>query len=386
MVIHRWSGLATMAFLAIAAITGCILCFAKPLDRALNRDLFTVETVQAADLPPVEVVSAFQKSWPDLQVTSFPLRVAPGETIPVGVSAAAGAEPPGYNQVFLDPADGQVIGTRATGPGWERRQIVEGIAEFHFTLLAGDPGRWLMGVVALVWFISNFVGFYLTFPKRKPFFRQWKRIWKFRLSSPFPRQMLDLHRASGLWLFIGIAALASTSVGLNFFGEFYEPAVTRMAPLKYRLFDQPEPFPQGTRPSLDYADAVRLAREQAASEGLAWKPATALYNSGYNIYGVTFTNDGLLNYRALGPIYLYFDAASGEFAHRVDPYVDSAGLVMIRVLYPLHSGQVAGWPTIALVFLLGLVTLVHAVTGFYIWWKKRKVRRAPRLHATSAAP
>ena len=38
--IHRWCGLTAMAFLAIAAVTGCILCVDRPLDRALNRDLF----------------------------------------------------------------------------------------------------------------------------------------------------------------------------------------------------------------------------------------------------------------------------------------------------------------------------------------------------------
>jgi uncharacterized iron-regulated membrane protein len=378
MVVHRWSGLVTMVFLAIAAITGCVLCFAKPLDEALNRDLFRAGTVRQATAAPPAVVSDFQRLRPELQVVSFPLHVAPGETIPVNVSAPPGMAPPEHDQLFLDPSTGKVVGARSTDPGWDRRHIVAGMAEFHYNLLAGDAGRWLMGCAALIWFLSNFIGFYLTLPQRKPLLGRWKRIWQFRFSSPFPRQMLDLHRASGLWLFIGIAALAFTSVCLNFYGEFYEPAVTRMAPLKYRLFDQPEPFPEGTRPKLEYVDAVRLAREQAASEGLAWRPATALYNAGYNIYGVTFTDDGTLNYRALGPIYLYFDAASGKFVHRVDPYVDSAGLVMIRILYPVHSGQVAGWPTVALVFLLGLATLIHAVTGFYIWWKKRKVRRPAR--------
>ena len=46
--IHRYSGLATFAFLAIASITGCILIFRGPIDHALNRDLFDTTTAAVA--------------------------------------------------------------------------------------------------------------------------------------------------------------------------------------------------------------------------------------------------------------------------------------------------------------------------------------------------
>jgi uncharacterized iron-regulated membrane protein len=379
--IHRWLGLSAMAFLAVAAITGCVLCFAEPLDRGLNRDLFHRATA-GASVDPVTAVARLQAQRPELRIRSFPVHVEPGRTIILQVKPGSD----GFDQIFLDPGNGRIVGGRERGPGWDRRHLVAGISELHEHLLAGKWGRWLLGVAALAWLIGNFVGLYLTWPLKRPYLKSWKRTWRFSLKSALPRLMLDLHRSTGLWLLIGLTILAFTSVAFNFYGEVYEPAVSRIAPLKYRLFDGDAPHPkEDVAPTLAFADALRLGEAQAAREKLAWRPATLIYQPDWNLYGVTFTDDGRLNYRALGPIYLYFDARDGRFVHRVDPYADSAGLVMMRMLYPLHSGKVAGWPTVLFVFLLGLATVEQCVTGFYVWWKKRRARRLGRKPTPVAA-
>lgn len=378
--IHRYIGLSIMLFLLIAAVTGCILCFAPQLDRALNRDLFVADSAsRTAD--PLAMVERLRAARPDLQVVGFPLHVAPHATIPVEVKAVPGGTAPGFDQIFLDPADGHIVGVREKRAGWDRRHIVEGIAQFHFNLLAGDWGRWLMGVMALAWLVGNLVGVYLTWPRKAPYLQSWRRMWRFSLKSVLGRLMLDIHRSTGLWLLIGVTALAYTSVCLNFYSEVYEPTVVRISPLKRSLFERPAPFPDGTRPTLTFRNAAALGERQNARDGSTWKSATLLYRPDWNLYGVTFTHDGTLNYRALGPIYYYFDAHSGALTHVVNPYDDSAGLVLIRMLYPLHSGQIGGWPTIAIIFMLGLATIEMIVTGFYVWWKKR----ASRLAADRAA-
>ena len=121
---------------------------------------------------------------------------------------------------------------------------------------------------------------------------------------------------------------------------------------------------------------------------MEWQPATALYYPNWNLYGVTFSDNGILNYKYLGPIYYYFDAASGAFIHEVNPYTDSAGLVMIRMVYPVHSGEVGGPLTVFLVFLLGVATAGHCITGVWLWLKKRGPRIAAkkiRLQTTADA-
>lgn len=375
-VIHRYLGLASLAFLGIAALTGCLLCFERPLDETLNADLVKRAAPAARPIDPIAAADRFVRLNPDLQLLSVPVTVAADRNIPITVGPVPGTQAPAQDQIFLDRESGDPVGSRSTSPGWNRRQFVAGLLDLHFTLLAGDWGRWLMGGVALAWLLSNFVGFYLTVPRKGPFFKNWRRMWRFSFRSVFGRLMLDLHRASGLWLLIGITLLALTSVAFNFYDEAYEPIVTKIAPLKRPLFDQPAPFPGGGSPTLTYTDALALAHAQARKDGLDWTPATALYRPDWNFYGVTFTDDGTANYHRLGPIYYYFDARTGSFAHETNPYTDNAGLVMIRILYPVHSGKVAGNITILIVFLLGLATLEMCVTGFYVWWKKRASRVA----------
>jgi len=51
------------------------------------------------------------------------------------------------------------------------------------------------------------------------------------------------------------------------------------------------------------------------------------------------------------------------------------------MLYPVHSGRIAGPFGVAFIFVLGLVTVGQCGTGVYVWWKKRRSRitnRRPR--------
>ncbi len=43
--LHRYIGLVSCLFLGFAAITGCALCFVRPLDAAINADLFKTPAV-----------------------------------------------------------------------------------------------------------------------------------------------------------------------------------------------------------------------------------------------------------------------------------------------------------------------------------------------------
>lgn len=376
--LHRYSGLTTMLFLAVAALTGCILVFRGPLDRGLNPDLFYSDAAATTPADVVSAVAAFQRAHPETQVVSFPLVPGGGRTVPLSIAARPGAPEPADEEIFVDPTDGGVVGARGSETGLSRRNFVAKVAELHFDLLAGTWGRWFLGVVALVWLLSSLGGLYLTLPERGPFWKNWWRTWQFRRSSKLPRLLLDLHRASGLWLLPFLLLLAATSVALNFFGEFYAPAVTAMSPLEHDLFDEEAPFPDGAEPRLGFADALAAAQDHAKRTGLEWQPATMLYLPEWNFYGTKFSPDGILDYRNLGPVDHYFDGNTGEWRHQVDPYSDTAGLKLIRVVYPLHSGEIFGVVTVALVFVLGIVTFGQAGTGLYVWWKKRASRVAAR--------
>ena len=381
---HRYLGLATLVFLTLAALTGCLLCFRAPLDAALNADLFTRPRGLAA-IDPVAAARALETARAELCVRSFPLAVAAGGNLPVMVDPRVATRPLGYDEVFLDGADGHMVGAREVRPGWDRRHLMQGVYVLHYTLLAGTWGRWIMGVVALGWLVGAGVGLYLTFPTRGPFLAKWLRVWTFNPRGRLGRLLLNLHRASGLWLLIGVAALAFTSVALNFFDELVTPAVTAISPPKPSPYDVKAPPSAGPR-RIGFAEALDAGARRARARGLAWRPAALAYQPDRNLYAVTFTRDGVIGYHGLGPVSYLFDGADGRFVYEDNPYQDSDGRKLIRALYPLHTGQVAGAPGVAIIFIVGLATIEMCVTGAYVWWMKRGPRIAARRAARKAAP
>jgi uncharacterized iron-regulated membrane protein len=373
---HRYVGLCSLTFLGLAAITGVILCFRGPIDRGLNPDLFRL-AVPSARVDPLFVDGILARTHPELRVVGFPLRPRKGEALAVQVAAARPPAKLGYDQVFLDP-QGRIQGVRRTRAGWDRRHLMQGIYLLHYTLLAGDLGRWFMGAVAIAWLISNFVGLYLTFPKRAPFLRQWLRSWRFKPTRSLPRLLLDLHRLGGLWALIGLCLLAYTSVGMNFFDEAFTPVVERLWPPRPSPFDRPVVAAAG--PRIGFDRAVVIAGGEARRR-LGLVPANVAYDAERGFYGVMLTRSGAVSYRGLGPVYLDVDAGDGHIVFEDNPYTDSLARQLSRSLFPLHSGQVAGGLGVAVVLLLGLTTLGECITGAYVWWKRRPGRvaaRAPR--------
>ncbi len=79
---------------------------------------------------------------------------------------------PHYNQVFIDPVTGAEQGRREWGAVWPitSETFVSFLYVLHYTLHIPEMwgvdrwGIWLLGVVAILWTLDCFVGFYLTLP------------------------------------------------------------------------------------------------------------------------------------------------------------------------------------------------------------------------------
>lgn len=380
MAVHRYAGLAMTLFLGVAALTGCVLSFEQPLDTRLNPDLFAPRRAGLAD--PQRAVATLERAYPELVATYYPVRAQRGRNIAVRV-APRGTATLGYDEVFLDGGDGHLVGRRRSGAGWDRAHLVRGIYELHCDLLAGTPGRWLMGAAAVLWFLSNLVGLYLTWPMRPPIWKNWKRMWGFRRSSPLPGLLLGIHRASGLWLLAPLTVLAFTSAAMSFYGEALMPLVQRLSPPRASPFDRPADGQPSAKPDMT---AIRLrAMALAAAHGLRWQPAVYQFEPDRGLAGIRFSATGYETYRGLGPITYWFKGASGRFVYEDDPYGDSAGLGVSRALYPLHTGQMIGSPGIMLDLVLGLATIEQAGTGIYLWLKRRRMRRPARPAAAPGA-
>jgi len=69
---------------------------------------------------------------------------------------------------------------------------------------------------------------------------------------------------------------------------------------------------------------------------------------------------------------LIFDENSGELLHRHDPEDKNFGEKTVVANYDIHVGAILGLPTKIVAFIVSLIIASMPVTGFLIWYGRRK--------------
>ena len=380
--LHRWAGLAMTVFLILVGLTGSMLAFKTDLERLIcpriyatprpsvpALDIATLAERAGARVPHGEVVTV-EVEEPDQALVVFRPRDDPTTGKPYEL---------GFVQMFVDPWSGEELGRRNGNISEGLISLMPFIWRFHFTLELGGWGGWILGVVALVWTIDCFIGFYLTLPiSTGDFWRRWKPAWLVKWRAGPYRLNFDLHRAGGLWVWAMLLIFAWSSVMLNL-PSVYAP-VTR-ALFDYQLpmgHDQTErPLP----PRIDFRAAVsigeRLMAEQATENGFSVARPIMFYHMGGS-YGYVVRSSRDIRDK-LGLTMINFDADTGELISFETPTGEHSGNTVTTWLRALHMADVFGLPYRIFVCVLGLIITMLSVTGVYIWWKKRKAR----IHANS---
>ncbi|MGA7411825.1 MAG: PepSY-associated TM helix domain-containing protein, partial [Bryobacteraceae bacterium] len=383
--LHRWTGLTLTAFLIVVGLTGTLLAFRTDLERLINPQLFAeakpgqtpldlatlAERTEA--LAPQVRVGYFVVEWDQAALSCVP-RTNPATGKPYDLN---------FNHIFLNPYTGAELGRRREGDLSQGRvNLLPFIYDLHASLAMGSTGGWILGIVALIWTLDSFVGFYLTLPCNPgTFWQRWKYAWQVKWRASSFRVNFDLHRAGGLWFWLVIFVFAWSSVMLAL-RPVYDH-VTR-ALFDYRTDDEvikavllPQPLDS---PKLDWRAAQqageRLMAEQAALHhfsitrpyGLAYIPEFGVYT-----YAVRSSRD----VRGHGwDTSIWVDGNTGALRDVSLPSGQRSGNTVSTWLWGLHYGDIRDFlPYRILVSLFGLILVMLSVTGIYIWWKKRKVRK-----------
>jgi uncharacterized iron-regulated membrane protein len=419
--VHRWAGLTIAAFLFVSGITGAVISWDHELDDVLNSHLMHVSSRGPA-IPSFELARRLEQSRPNLRVTSVRVRAEPGESLRIGVTPrvdpATGKlfELP-YNQVFVDPVTGEVLGQRKWGAVWPitRETFVSFLYRLHYTLHIPEMwgidrwGIWLMGIIAIIWTLDCFVGFYLTLPVRKTartqrmasvarelskgFWKRWRPAWNIKTRGSAYRVNFDIHRAFGLWFWVLLFILAFTSFSLNLAREVFHPLMTKISSVTPSVFETRTPTSRHDpiEPKLAFGDVLSLAEAESQRRGWTDTATSVFYTTTYGIYGVQFFPPGENHGVAGGGARrLYFDGLDGRYLGDRQPWTGTAADLFVQAQFPLHSGRILGFPGRVLISFMGLATAALSVTGVVIWYRKRRARirsaQAAMFRANGAAP
>lgn len=381
--LHRWTGLTMAVFLVLVALTGSILAYKNHIDRLINPQLYVEPKPGVLPLEPATLAERAEAQFPQMRVGFFAVEAQQVEIHCRPRTNPATGKPfeLGFDHLFLDPYTGKVLGHRKSGDLSEGRiNIMPFIYDLHTSMAMGPTGELILGIVALIWTVDSFVGFYLTLPRGQGgFWKRWKHAWwvKWR-STPF-RINFDLHRAGGLWFWLFVFLFAWSSVMLALHPVYervtgalfdYEGADSIMS------FMLPHPK---DKPKLNWHEAQaageRLMAEQAAQQGFTiTRPFGMGYIPEFGVY--TYDVRTSTDIRAHGwDTGVWVDGDTGELRKVFLPYGKHIGNTISTVLWGLHYGDIRDFlPYRVLVSLFGLVIVMLSATGIYIWWKKRRVR------------
>jgi uncharacterized iron-regulated membrane protein len=383
---HRWVGLTLTLFLVCVGLTGALLAFYEPLDAWLFPALHRLEGPPngATPLAPVELRARLAEQLPaGSKVLHVPLQLDVSRPVRFSVDSAHGDD-----EYAVHPVTGVVLASRRWG---DLRQGVAAngmpfVYRLHYSLALGEWGEWLLGVAALLWTLDCFVGAALTLPPPRPsstrrsWWWRWWPSWRLRWGKAFTF-VFTSHRAAGLWLWAALFVFAWSGVGFNL-RQVYSPVMRAALGLEERA-DRKLPSRGGTERVLGWPEALERGRElmeaQASARGITvLEPVQLVLLADKSAFAYRVRSDRDVAARH-GATTVLFDAANGALLAFQAPTGEVAGNTVTTWLTQLHLGAARGGGTLLRVAgaATGGATALLALSGVWLWWRRRASRRAP---------
>ena len=363
--LHLWLGLSSGIIIVFLGITGCILAFQTEIESL--QSFRHVLPQEKAFLPPSALKETAVSLLPGKNLHS----VLYGSKEDAAQMIFFNLAPEYYYIIFMDPYTGNVLKVKNMDNDFFRIMI-----NGHYYLwLPPNIGQPIATTATLIFVIMMISGLILWWPRNKHARKQrftikWNAKWK--------RKNYDLHYVLGFyitWISIFVA-LSGMVMGFQWFAksvywassggkslvDFYEPVSEKPAVASAAFSPEDKVWKYMNR---SYPDAETIEVHYAENDSMA---VAAGANPDAGTYWKT-------DYR-------YFDQYTLKeipVTHVYGRYTTATiADKMARMNYDIHTGQVLGLPGKIMAFLASLIAASLPITGFYIWWgRKKKKKRLP---------
>ncbi|MBD3619023.1 MAG: PepSY domain-containing protein [Chromatiales bacterium] len=348
--LHQLLGLSVGIWAAVTALTGSILVFDDEIDAWLNPTLLRVAP-QAIPQDVDAAVASVQADFADVPLGAVRLPRTAEEPFVFRIDDEQ------VRHVFVNPYTAEILGTRAEHAG-----VMGLLWDLHVHLLAGETGEQVAGYLALALIVMLISGLVLWWPSRRAPGKAFRIKWS---AGGLPR-MYDLHRVTGAIAAPFILVVVVTGAMLVFHGITLGWLVS--------LFGGPTPAPP---PQVAVASATAPVSAWIREAQASLPEATPV--------SVTFPREPgraavvrlrhASNPHPNGRSFIAVNPYSAEVLQVHDWRTAGTGVRVSDYKYPLHIGAAFGLPGRLLVLFTGLLPLALLLTGGYVWWRKRRLRR-----------
>ncbi len=370
--LHKWLGLFTGLVIFVVSFTGAIYTFHDELKLFVYPDKYFIETTSKVERLPLSIlIQRAQDALPKGErISRVDLYPSNGRSWIFRASETnEGAFGHWsyfryYKRVFVNPYTGECVAVEDS-----KNEFFQLVLQLHMNLLLGKTyGHALVAYSTLVFTFLLFTGMILWWPKKWKGKSLKRSIWLNR-KTKWKRFNYDLHNVWGFYTFPIAFVLCITGLLFSFpnWKESYS-----------RFIDQITFLQKDQTPVQELAQHVINRYDQPIDNLLAYVLER-------------HPNAGMMSIRLRGidapvvdvQVRLQEDR-SGLFRWYYMKTSDlnmneirsnqglSNGELMAALNFDLHTGSIGGMGTKILVFLISLGCASLPVTGYILWWNKRK--------------
>ncbi|WP_016778349.1 PepSY-associated TM helix domain-containing protein [Anaerophaga thermohalophila] len=270
-----------------------------------------------------------------------------------------------YKALYINPYNGEIEGAYNEETGFFN--IVKIL---HWSLLLKTSiGQPIVGWATLIFVILLITGLILWWPKS---FRGTKNLLliRWKKTTSLYKKFYDLHNVLGFWSLTGTLIIALTGMvwAFNWFQAlvYVTAAGTTIPPKQLEARSKP-----GMHEIVSPIDIALIEARQKYIDAAGFRiipPSDS--TDAINIY--VQQKEGLyyINHQ------LQFDQYSGKLLGERKHDDKNAGEKLISANYDIHTGAILGLPGRILAFIVSLIAASLPVTGFMMWWKRKRKRQS----------
>jgi len=346
--LHSLVGLLAGIFILTLSVSGSILLFHDEIDAFQqpmvgymkgNKKLLTVDSCY----------KIVQQQYPQALISSCSLPEKEGKAFSFILYDSSYQQGAKALQIFIHPITGHIVKIRG-GSEDLKNNFMSWLATFHNSFHAGKTGEWLLELFSMLFLISIVTGIILYRNNIIAVLTFKKLVWKKN----------NLHQIIGTWALLFNLMIGITGCWMQryvFKKEFYQNnhwvnVIKSSPPLSFN-FDTAYSNLKNTYPNFT-GYVIYFAQNS---------------NGKTSIYGSNNTN-AFIHSKKLADV-ISLDSSGAIYTTRLVNENSPSDYYDI-VNSQLHMGKYGGMPVKIIYSLLGLASGFLSITGFVLWWNRKK--------------
>lgn len=382
--LHLWFGLGIGLIIVIVSVTGALYVFKDEFENFTRKDVIYhhEQNIAQKQILPIRVleksVDAQVQEKYKIHWVNIPMDKSMSYQFYWYEHNTAAwnyfDEFPVYKLAYVNPYTGQVLRVYD-----EKNGFFNIVKMIHWSFLLKESwGKYVVGIPVAIFVLMLISGIILWWPKNRAARKQ-RFSFKWKNVKSWKRKNYDLHSILGFYT--SIFALISAVTGL-FYAFFVIQAVIYVifsgGNTVYPNFDHiTTKAPVEARNDTTLDKVINTVEEKYPdsfmfSVDLGHPHMDDHEHPNFSV----FVKHLAYSYHKNAS--LIFDENSGELLHNYDHKDKNFGEKAVAANYDIHVGSILGLPTKIIAFIVSLLCASLPVTGFMIWWGRRKKGKKTR--------